>query len=258
MFGNALLGKKNTMNVIYEATKRRLSISALVLAVSIGTASAAGSGKLIFNGKVASTDVRTVNGSAYVKLSDMATALGMTVIKRGDGYEIIKKGGANQAGDLQGKMGDTLFDGRWRFAVLSMETADSYTMKTSGEPDDRTDDTTYNSVQRTLRPRSGNTLVILHCRAINGQKTEETLWVGARPDRHTALATTEGESYPPAAIDFPGAPSQSKRLLPGSKLDFPIVFSIPTSAEVKDLVFTLTNNNLSQKPNDARISLKAP
>src|SRR5438105_895768 len=49
--------------------------------------------KLIVNGVVASTDVRTISGSTYVKLSDVAKAMGMVVVKHADGFELTRLAG---------------------------------------------------------------------------------------------------------------------------------------------------------------------
>src|SRR5215211_7802906 len=106
----------------------RIESLALPLSVLISTSALAGP-SLVMNGKVASTNVRTIDGSAYVKLADVAKALGMVVVKRGDGYEIKKAGGANPIqGVLQGKIGDVLFDGKWRFQALEVQQPESYTM----------------------------------------------------------------------------------------------------------------------------------
>lgn len=213
--------------------------------------------KLVVNGKTASTDVRTVNGATYVKLSDIAKAFGMIVVKRpGGGYELTKAGGANQVeGMTQGKIGDVLFDGKWRFQVQSIQSPESYTMKVpavepSSHPRDIID---FDTKNRVLRAKPGYKLVIIQARMTNGQKTSQTFWL-AQPTNN-ALADTNGESYTPVGYDLEGAPIQSKRLLPGAKTDFAILFSVPESTQAKDLVFTLHNNNSSETPNDVRVSL---
>lgn len=229
---------------------------ALGVMLTTGALTAAQADTLTLNGKTASSNVRIVGGSPYVKLSDVARALGMVVVKRAGGYELTKAGGANQVnGDVQGKMGDVLFDGRWRFTALSMTTADTYTLKSQGEPGDDNGASKFNSVARTFTPAPGNQLVILQCRLSNGQKTAQTFWM-ARQESNTALTDTEGQSYPPSAYDVNGAPIQTKSLLPGAKIEFPLIFCIPTVAEAKDLVFTLRNNNSSEKGRDVRVSLK--
>ena len=232
------------------------ALSALVLALGVAAAPARADSKLILNGKVASDSVRTVNGAAYVRLSDVAKALGLTLVKRGDTYELTKAGGAGQIeGAVKGKIGDQLFDGRWRFQVLSIQTVASYALKTSAEPYDDAGNSSFDSAKRVIRPKSGNTLVVVQCRVANGQKSRETLWI-AQKDSNTALTDTQGESYPPSAYDTSGAPIQTKALLPGSKIEFPVVFSVPQGTPLQDLVFTLRNNNFSQKGNDVRVSLK--
>jgi len=214
---------------------------------------------LVMNGATASTDVRALNGSAYVKLSDVAKALGMVVVKRPGGYEIIKAGGANQVqGVTQGKVGDVLFDGKWRFQVLSVEKPDSYTMKTPGvEPSSWPRDIIdYSSATRVLRAKPSYQLVVLQCRVTNGVKEKRTLWTAGSDNRiNTALADTEGSSYAPVGYDFEGAPTQSKWLVPGAALSFPILFSVPANTQLKDLIFTLKNNQTDEKGNDVRVAL---
>ena len=230
--------------------------AALLLVFALPMGSAWADQNLVMNGKVVSTSVRTVGGSPYVKLSDVAKALSMVVSKRPGGYEITKSGGTNQVQGLQGKIGDLLFDGRWRFQVLSVAQPDTYTMKTPGdEPSSYPADTiNFDRKTQLVSPKSGYKLVVIQCRMINGQKNKQTFWLAAK-DGNNALADQQGESYAPIGYDLEGAPIQSKPLLPGAKTDFPILFSVPQNIEMKDLVFTLRNNDFSQKGNDVRVSL---
>lgn len=232
-----------------------LAVAALTVALAAGPGAAAD--KLIINGKPAPADVRVIAGSPYVKLADVAKALGMVLVKRADGgYEITRPGGANQVqGVTQGKIGEQLFDGRWRFQVISVQSPDSYAMKTSVEPSSYPLDTIdYNRTTRAVRAKPGYKLVAVECRMTNGQKTTQTFWL-ARKDVNNALADAGGESHVPVAYDLEGAPSQSPPLLPGAKAEFTILFSVPVRTEMKDLVFTLRNNDFSQKGNDVRVSL---
>ena len=237
--------------------QRRFQVASLLAPFVISTLPVQAATPLTVNGTTVSADVRSIAGTSYVRLSDIAKALGMVVVKTGAGYTLTKAGGAGQIeGVTQGKIGDTLFDGKWRFAVESMETADSYTIKTGAEPYDSSSLTNYNSATRVITPRTGNTLIVLHCRVANGQKTTETLWI-AHGDTNTALADATGESHPPVLYDMDGAPIQSKSVAPGSKVSFPLIFSVPQGTEPKDLIFTLHNNHQSEKANDVRVSLKS-
>ena len=65
----------------------RPGIVLLALALSAAPALAE---TLVLNGKTVSTDVRTLDGDAYVKLSDVAKALGMVLVKGPGVYEITK------------------------------------------------------------------------------------------------------------------------------------------------------------------------
>ena len=64
----------------------------LVALTIVGALHARAGNTLLFNGKTASDDVREIGGTPYVKLSDMAKALGMVVVKKSGGYELIKAG----------------------------------------------------------------------------------------------------------------------------------------------------------------------
>ncbi len=230
-----------------------LAVAALTLAAGPGRAD----GTLTMNGRVVSTDVRTLGGGAYVRLSDVAKALGMIVVKRPGGYEITKASGANQVGVTQGKVGDVLFNGQWRFRVLSVQTPETYTTKTPGIDLRGIDTIKYDEGVRFLRAAPGYKLVVVQCRVANGQKSPQTFWLGHN-DVRKALTDTEGESYPPIGYDLEGAPIQSKPLLPGAGTSFPIFFSVPEATQIKDLVFTLRNNDFSSGKalvSDVRVSL---
>lgn len=235
---------------------------AATLGMALGTVGArqqsAEAQTLILNGKTASTSVRVIGGSAYVKLSDMAKALNMIVVKRpGGGYEITPAGGANQIkGVTQGKIGDVLFDGKWRFQVESAETPDSYTLKTEAEPYDYSGLSTFDRPKRLVRPRAGNILVVLQCRVTNGVKEKRTLWTSISDERiRTALTDRDGSSHAPIIYDFDGGPIQSKWLTPGGTLRFALLFSVPQGTVLKDLIFTLKNNQTDDKGNDVRVAL---
>lgn len=261
-------------------------VGMLLAGLILSAAPAAAGDTLVIYGKTVSTDVRSLDGSAYVNLADVAKALGMTLVKGPGGYELTKgpggskvsdvaavlgallakhprgeeiqkAGGANQVqGVAQGKIGDQLFDGRWRFQVLSLETPEAYTMKVpSVEPSSYPADLLeFDRTTHVVRPKAGYKLVVLQCRMANGQKSTQAFWL-ARKDVNTALADTQAESHPPVAYDLEGAPAQSQPLLPGAKAEFAVLFIIPRAAQVKDLVFTLKNNDSSQKGNDVRVSL---
>lgn len=232
--------------------------AATVMALNAALARPAQGDTLVMNGKTASTNVRTVGGSAYVKLADIAKAMGMIVVKRPGGkYEIIKPGGANQVqGVKQGKVGDVLFDGQWRFQVVSVATPESYTMKTDAEPYDYSGLTSFDRPNRVVRPSRARTLVVLQCRATNGVKEKRTLWTAISDEKiRTALTDTQGSSHSPIAYDFEGGPIQSKWLLPGAALNFALLFSVPEGTQIKDLIFTLKNNQTGDPPNDVRVAL---
>jgi hypothetical protein len=234
-------------------SSRQVKQSVLVLTLLGATGAAvfaAGGSRLILNGKIASSDVRVINGAAYVKVADVARALGMVVVKRSDGYEIKKAGGASPiTGVTQGKVGDVLFDGKWRLQVLSVQVPESFTMKTSAEPSTTLYDVSnWDQTRRVLTPKTGYKLVVIQCRVTNGQNSRQTLWTAPRDDNvRTALADMDGSSHTPIAYDFEGGPMQTKPLVPGAIITFPVVFSVPQDTRLKDLIFTLKTMIISRK-----------
>ena len=243
-------------------TSKQLKVICLLAGV-VGAWPATGvaASRLIINGRTVSTDVVSINGHAYGNLADLAKALGMVLVKRSDGsYELTKPGGTEQVQGLAGKIGDVLFDGLWRFQVLGVSAPETYTMQTAAEPDEG--DYAGGAVQwdtrtRTFTPAAGYRLVLLQCRVINAVAQKRTLWIGDK-ETNTALADSAGQSHPPVAHDFEGAPVQSKPLLQGARLDFNLLFSVPQGTTDQDLVFTLVANGDLDHRHDVRVSLGNP
>jgi hypothetical protein len=228
----------------------------LAIALAATATASMVAGSLTINGKTTAADIRTIDGSAYVRLADVAKALDMSLVKKGAGFELVKAGGANQVGGLTGKIGDTLFDGKWRFTVVSVDTPESYQMKTDAEPYDYAGRTSMDIKTRLIKPSKGYSLVVIQCRLANGVKERRTLWTAISDKRiNTAIADTSGSSHPPVAYDFKGGPTQTEWLLPGAQMTFAVVFSLPEGATPGDLVFTLKNNQTEDKPVDVRVSL---
>jgi hypothetical protein len=107
----------------------------------------------------------------------------------------------------------------------------------------------------TYEPRPGYRLLVYRCEVKNGQKSAQQLW-WFQNDTHTALADASGESFPPIFLDIASEAFQSKPILPGAKLEFNLVFCVPTSANPRELVFTL--RTIADKGSDVRISLTDP
>jgi hypothetical protein len=225
------------------------------IAIAAAAAAVAGGGKsLVLNGKVASNDVRIIDGRPYVPVADVARALGQPVVKRTNGWEIAAAGGANQVEGLRGKVGDTLFDGRWQFQVLSFQEVPQHVMKTKGAADFAVYQAMAELEDGTFRPRDGLSLIVFRCRVKNAvAKANQALWIPNSYTR-TALTDNKGQSYPPIAYDIEeSSPFQSKELLPGASLDFDVLFTVPKGTVLKDLVFTL--QTINDKGKDVRIQV---
>jgi hypothetical protein len=230
-----------------------LGLCALAAAAA---AQAQGGVKLILNGKVASTNVRMINGRPYVPLADLAKATGQVLVRKGSGYEIIAQGGANQVEGLRGKVGDTLFDGKWRLKVVDIQRGvKSYTMRREGgiDPGAIGGKAETEAGGKTFHANAGYEFVIVNARVTNGQKSTQAFgsWYG----EHTALADTQGSSYRPIGWDQEGGMFTTKSLLPGAGQDVAAIFLVPEGTALKDLVFTLTNVS-DREPHDVRITLQ--
>lgn len=204
---------------------------------------------LLINGQVASTDVRVINGKTYVPISDVAKALNMALTTTGSNLVMAPAGGANQVGGLQGKLGETIFTGKWRFTAISIEQMDSYAAK-HGDP------TTYT-------PKSpSETLFVVQCRIKNAQKDTKEMVFTVHQKGSTALTDDMEHSFAP--IDFDAhdetGPYGGPKMLPGSAAEFAVIFSAPKGTMPKDLVFSIISGDdlhTNGKPGiDLRISLK--
>ncbi len=142
------------------------------------------------------------------------------------------------AGTTRGKVGAELTDGRWRFQLLDFKQARSYTMKRTTETDYAMYHTAAEFDNNTLAPKSGNTLLVFDCRIVNDLKQKQAL---LHYDNNTAVLSDLGESHPPIAVDIRGGGIQSDPLLPGSKLEFSVIFAVPQGTKPKELIFTLKN-----------------
>lgn len=158
---------------------------------------------------------------------------------------------------LEGKIGDVISDGQWRFQVMSMQTPESYAMKTDAEPYDYKDLSSFDLTKRIFTLKTGYKLVVVQCRATNAQKSRKRLWVAVSDSANvrTALIDMGGSSHVPIGYDFEGGPIQTKPLNPGETITFAVVFSVPQDTQLKELLFTLAANGEREQSKDVRVSL---
>jgi hypothetical protein len=240
-----------------SATRRVVSPNGaawLLAALSCGAFAYAQAGglQLIVNGGVASRSVKVIDGRVYVPLDDVAKALGMTVAKRTGGYEMTPAGGANQVEGLRGKVGDTLFDGKWRFKVQDVQVLDEYSIRRDGGLDPGRLGGKVEVEGKRYRALPGHKLVVVNCHVKNGQKTATAF--GSAYGEHTALADQDGSNYRPVGWDQEGGMFVTKTLLPGAGQDVTAIFLVPQGKKLKDLVFTLTNVT-DRDPKDVRVTI---
>lgn len=197
--------------------------------------------KLFVEGKLASTDVVIKNGQAYGRLGDIAKAMGMVVVKRAEGFELKRAGGANPIEGITGKIGDTLFDGNFQFKVLEVVRAQTYQKRFDGG----------GGTVEPLSP-SDDVLAVI-CRVKNGMKKTVTLLFPG--GQNTTVTDMEEHSFGPftgLAVDLR---ARGENMVPGSAVDFALTFSIPKSAVLKDLLWQIDLPE-NVKKTTFRVSLK--
>jgi hypothetical protein len=176
---------------------------------------------LVINSKVASADVRIINGKAYAPIADIAKSLNLVVSVKGGVYELTSAGGTGQLNGLTGKTGDWLFDGGWRFRVNECRLTDTF----KGEFE-------YYGQENVEAPE-GKTLLIVNYSYRNGNKVSQPFNIG-----DTAIATQNGQSYKLHSnnFNFDGNITFSQPVLPGAEAKGDLIFIVPKDIQVKDLV----------------------
>jgi hypothetical protein len=171
-------------------------------------------------------------------------------------------GGANPLEAQTGKLGEVVFNGKWRFQVTKIDTL---TSPWSSQKKLMIDHGVVSSVAEynhesdfskvTFTPKKGQKFVLVHCIAKNAIPNEkQALWF-ASTDIMTSVTDGDGSAYPVLVLDI-AAPSgpQSPTLLPGAKLEFDALFAIPEGAIVKEMIFTL--RTINDKGSNVRIALE--
>ncbi len=179
---------------------------------------------LIINSRVASTDVRIINGRAYAPIADIAKGLNLVVAVNGGNFELTAPDGTGQLNGLTGKAGDWLFDGGWRFRVNSCVLATEFrgTFEYYG--------------QEEITATEGKSLLIVDYSYKNGNKSSQSFCIG-----DTAIATQDGQSYSLSHnnFNFDGDTRFSKAVLPGAEARGSLVFIVPNDVKPKDVVLSV-------------------
>jgi hypothetical protein len=193
---------------------------------------------LYINGGLASTHVFQHNGMACVPLADVARALNMSVVAKSDGYSISPAGGSGQLNGMNGKIGDKLTNGQWVLTVVKAFRTDNYvhqfdTDKSSA--DQATDD-----------------LVVVVVRMKNAR--QDSKGISLPGTGSTAVTDLDDHSY--SKMTFGGMDDRAgyPTLLPGSAVDFAMIFSVPKSEKLGDFVYQVYPSD-GPKPPTFRVSL---
>jgi hypothetical protein len=167
-------------------------------------------------------------------------------------------GGANQVQGLNGKLGQMLFTGYWRFEAIAAHTdLTSYTLKVPSAEQSYggfRDVATFDSDTHTFTPKAGWTITAVDCLVKNGQPSVQTLNLVAASD--TAVADDQGQSYPPFGYDMvTDGPAAMRPMLQGSSAKMTVLFAVPVGTKLKDMIFTLMTQGNGATKKDVRISL---
>jgi hypothetical protein len=219
-------------------SKRSLTILALAGCATVAFAIAIQGVRVTMNGKPYSG--RMVNGSVYVKLTDVGNAFGQTVVAKGGGYDLVAAGGASMLQGTKGKIGEELFTGKWKFLVKEVQRTDSYMLKHADSKFEYTSS------------GGDKDLVVVHCRFKNAVNKSVHMYFNGL--QNTSITDMNEQSYKPKWMDVGGG--VASMMLPGSAKEFAIVFEVAESAEIKDLIYTVEPVTSEYGMVDLRISLK--
>jgi hypothetical protein len=225
-----------------------ITLTALGLAAGAGWAAPPGL-KLVLNGAALSTQVRVVEGRPYAPLADLARAMNMGMVKKPYGYAFSPLAGPSRVGGPHpGKRGEELSTGKWGFKVLGVQETEEYLPR-------------YLPNREVIRPAGvGDTLIAVQCRIRNLQKERQKIsFDEGSSSGNTSLMDDQEHSYTPYKFDVHHVESPpSAQALPGSVVDFAVIFSVPKGTKAKELVYTLQKYDdryTSETGTDVRITL---
>ena len=219
--------------------KTKFSVSLAIVAGCAALAYGAfAPGRLVISGKEVSTDYLVHDGRTYLPIADVAKAMNLGVQKIDGGFELSPAGGANQVQGLNGKVGDQLSCGAFLFKVTDALETDSYDFERS---------------QHHEAPfRDTDKLVVVKFHVKNATPAIQSLDTAG--GTLTALTDDKDHNFKSGNLDGVRAPD----MLPGSAVDFALIFYVPKDTSLGDMVYQLHSYNLKTGYKDYtfRVSLK--
>ncbi|MBC7805329.1 MAG: hypothetical protein H7145_04190 [Akkermansiaceae bacterium] len=223
-----------------------LTIGASAVAVFVaGVVFAQATKTLYMNGKAVSSGLLVKDGVVYVPVTDIAKSLGMSVIPKADGFEIVPQDGAKKTSatkavkGLSGAVGETLGNGQVTIQVLQVVRGDRYVSTITGE---------------TFAAEPDSDLVAVICRIRNTLKKPRQYDLGYFKGGNTALIGADGKSFAPKRWD---RKEPIPRLPAGAGADFAVIFAVPKGAELGEFVYAVRPNDFdrSMRQDDFHVSL---
>jgi hypothetical protein len=227
--------------------KQKTRLPRLLLAFTLIIASGAAwalqnSITLTLDGKVISTDIQTIKGRAYVPVSDVASALNRTIIKKGAAYSLTRGAEADQIQGTLGKMSANVFPGKWQLHVASVQEVAGYSPRFGSDKDQ-------------ITPKETNDiLVVIKCQLKNSTREMQEVSFDTHSSGNTALTDDQEHGYVPLAFDSRNSGYTSVKMPSGTTHDFVVIFSVPKGIHLKDLIYSIGGYGMDKNP-DFRVSL---
>jgi hypothetical protein len=184
-----------------------------------------------------------------------------TVVKNVVALDVsaLATGGASPLEAQTGKLGEVLFDGKWRFQATKVENLTAPWVSKKRLSIDHVvvspvAEYRYKDDSVTFTPSAGQKLVLVHCILKNALPDEKQSLSFFARDIMTSITDGDGSACPVLVFDIASNSFQSPALLPGAKLEFDVIFALPETATAKEMIFTL--RTFSGKPSHVRITLE--
>lgn len=217
----------------------------LAVLAALACAARAGEARLqLFFGKSdMPSDVRMVDGNAYVKVSDVAKALGMASARNGSTFRLTQSPIVSRLPGAGARVGTDITAGKWQFRVTGVQQVAQYMPR-------------YGSEKEPIAPsNAGDRLVLVQCRLRNGTGGLQEVYFDSSMSGSTALTDSQQRGYVPLAYDSRNSDYSSNKIPAGTLHDFTIIFSVPEGAGLVGLTYTLEKGGLEKGP-QFRVSLR--
>jgi hypothetical protein len=218
--------------------KKQLSTLIIAAGLAALCVAALAPNTLTMDGVTISNRVKVIGGESWIPVSDLAKAKGMQIANTTTSIDLTTAGGSNQVGGTIGKVGDTIFTGKWRIQVQSFLKVKKYTIKNKTSTDYSVYDGVADLEDQVFKAKPGFDLYVAKCTLKNARTGAEQFdWNPI--DNQSSIADADGSNHPWLVYDIPSPAFVSSAILPGSKIDFNICFAVAKKAKPTEIVLML-------------------